>query len=54
MTCVYAPRAQKETEEQHTSKVKTKEQGTEAEKLLLGWVRTRVIELSSVIWLVPL
>jgi hypothetical protein len=32
LTCVYAPRAQKETEEQKTSKVKTKEQGTKAEK----------------------
>ena len=32
LTCVYAPRAQKETEEQKTSKAKTEEQGTKAEK----------------------
>ena len=29
---MYAPRAQKETEEQKTSKAKTEEQGTKAEK----------------------
>ena len=32
LTCVYAPRAQKETKEQKTSKAKTEEQGTKAEK----------------------